>query len=81
MRFRFKRETLADSMATAISIDPTRKALLAAIHGDVDFEATTALEIAVLWYAAGDERIGWAPLYVVKGRNGIIGFTDGPISG
>lgn len=31
------------------------------------------------WYDDTDDRIGWAPVYVVRDSSGVVGFSDGPV--
>lgn len=81
MKFREHRSTLADSMETCVDLRATRAAICEHMNGRnaLGLAALTPLELSVDWYCDGDPRIGWEPVFIVRARGGVVGFTDSPV--
>lgn len=78
MKFRLHRGSLADSMATARTVD-TKAEFDHALREIVGDGAELATVKVTLYDAAPDTRIGWNQTYVVATDRGVVGFTDGPL--
>lgn len=71
--FREHRGGLKESMKTCKSYNSLLEVIEAAADKATYHKGITS-EIQILLYSAGDERIGWRPVYIVCGRNEVIGF-------
>jgi len=74
IKVRLHRGGLQDSMKTAKTLETVEECLQF-------FRAGTLVNgpITSKWYDDTDDRIGWAPVYVVKDSSGVLGFSDGPV--
>lgn len=80
MKLRQHRGGLAESMETVVEIEPTKDALMAAVHSVLSrsgFELTDDM-LHVEPYAF-DSRIQWDAHIVTIDGYGVYGFTDGPL--
>jgi hypothetical protein len=77
VRFRFHRGGLAESLATAIEV--ADKAHLAdRLNAAWDFgPRLTAGDISCEYYA--DDPRSWGPTWIVTCKDGVMGFSDGPL--
>lgn len=80
MKFREHRGLLSESMETAVNLPATRLAICEHMNGldRLGMIALTPTELLVEFHWKSDDRIGWAPIYIVSARGGVVGFTDGP---
>ena len=83
MKFRPHRELLADAMAGMVTLPATRQALADhynANEGAAAWGARPILPASIKVAPYGwDERIKW-DTYMVSDDDGVLGFTDGPVT-
>lgn len=70
--FREHRGGLKESMKTCKSYNSLQEVIEAAVKKAVYEKRTDCISITL--YSKEDERIGWSPVYIVCGRNEVIGF-------
>lgn len=77
VRFRFHRGGLAASLATTITV--ADKAELAnCVNAAWDFGPRLKAEDITCEYYADDPR-SWGPTWIVTCKDGVMGFSDGPL--
>ena len=84
MKIRRHVQLLSESMETVEEIEPTREAVLGWINKTFTFgneDGQRYANFTVEKYGQGiDERIGWDTYIVHSEGNGVLGFTDGPLT-
>ena len=74
MRFRFHRGSLADSMTTAVLLEPTMEALRRHVDRYPCYDSQS-LEVKY-YFGKPDERCGWGNTFIVTDHAGPVGFTN-----
>lgn len=77
MKFRYHTGGLKESLATTIEIEPPTRESLAKALSITKEEQVDPNTLLVEFYAY-DDRIGWNT-YIVTDKDGVLGFTDGPL--
>ena len=70
--FREHRDGLKESMKTCKTYNNLREVTEAAAEKAVYEKQTDSINITL--YSKKDERIGWRPVYIICGKNEVIGF-------
>lgn len=79
MRFRFDRGGLIESLATTVEWQ-TKKDLIAILKREYDWIIPFDDDILEVKYYIKDTRPqGWGETWIVTGRQGVYGYTDGPL--
>lgn len=80
MKLREHRASLRESMASVVTIAPTREAILTHINLVLaPYERTFTDQEFTIEYYGRDERIGWDQYYILILGFGVFGFIDGPV--